>query len=180
MITKRDFERIGGWFKDAAAVVVGNRWSDCLDVPYRMQVDGCCCGLCSALMVAEFYSVRIPEGRIEQFAENSLDGTDTGPLTRFLRASGLSVRVHGEGDARIATIIDALDQDIPVIVSVRPPHYLVVIGYDSTFFYVNDPSPKGNVSGRIARTRFRRIWTREALVVTKRSRLRRARKRPRR
>ncbi len=171
---------MGGWLKDSLAVVTGNRRTECLDVPYRMQVDGYCCGLCSALMVAEFYSVRIPERRVDQFAANSLDGTETGPLTRFLRASGLSVRVHCEGEARIETIIDALDRDIPVIASVRPPHYLVLIGYDSSFFYVNDPSPKGNISGRIERSRFRRIWTREALLVTKRRRVVRTRKARRR
>lgn len=170
MFTKRDFERIGGYIKDAAAVVLGNRQSSSLDVPYRMQMGGYCCGLCSALMVAEFHSVRVPQSRTEQFAANNPDGTETGPLTRFLRENRLSVRVYREGAARVATILEALEAEVPVIVSVKPPHYLVVIGYDSRFFYVNDPSPKGNVSGRIERTRFRRIWTREALIITKRTR----------
>ena len=95
-------------------------------------------------------------------------------MTRFLRASGLRVRVYPEGDARIATIEDALDHDIPVIASVKPPHYLVVIGHDRRFFYVNDPSPKGSLFGRIPRSRFRRIWTREALIATKRQSARRS------
>ena len=87
--------------------------------------------------------------------------------------------MYREGEARVATILEALDAEVPVIVSVKLPHYLVVIGYDSRFFYVNDPSPKGNVSGRIERTRFRRRWTREALVVTRRARMRVASARPR-
>jgi ABC-type bacteriocin/lantibiotic exporter with double-glycine peptidase domain len=172
---KRHLEEIGGRLKEIAAIVAGNRRSICLSVPSLMQVDGHSCGFCSALMVAKFHSVPIPKTRIRHFADKSWDGTSMRQMVHFLQGSGMSVRVHGDGQARVATLLRALDQDIPVIVSVRlkDPHYLVITGYHSRFFYVNDPSPLRNVSGRIRRTEFRRIWTREALIVTRRTRPRR-------
>jgi ABC-type bacteriocin/lantibiotic exporter with double-glycine peptidase domain len=145
---KQDLELITGRIKDAIAMSLGNR-TVCLDVPYLMQVDGHSCGFCSALMIARFYSVRIPQVDIQQFAHASRDGTGTRQMVEFLRRRKLSVRVYEDGEARVATILGALGTDIPVIVSVRPrhPHYLVIIGVDAEFFYVNDPSPHRNLSG---------------------------------
>jgi ABC-type bacteriocin/lantibiotic exporter with double-glycine peptidase domain len=162
---KRKLERIGGWLKAITATFGGNR-GVCLDVPSLIQVDGHSCGFCSALMVTNFYSVRMPQGRVRRFAHASRDGTSTRQMVEFLRGSGLSVRVYEEGEARVKKLLRALDNETPVIVSVRRkyPHYLLMTGYDSRFFYVNDPSPLRNVSGRIQRTEFRRIWTREALM----------------
>lgn len=159
---------MAGRLKASAAHMLRNRGEHCLPVPYRMQVDGHCCGLCSALMVAEYYGFQVEHEQVERFERNNGDGTDTGPMTRFLRASGLSVRVYKEKQARIATLIDALENGIPVIVSVRPPHYLVVVGYDARFFYVNDPFLLLRVSGRLTRQEFRWMWTGEALLVTER------------
>jgi ABC-type bacteriocin/lantibiotic exporter with double-glycine peptidase domain len=170
---KRHLEEIGGRLKKIAAIVAGNRRSVCLPVPSLIQVDGHSCGFCSALMVTNFYSVRISQERLRRFACISRDGTSTRQMVQFLRGGGLSVRVHEDGEAHVATVLQALDKDIPVIVSVRPkhPHYLVITGYDSRFLYVNDPAAHRNVFGRIRRRRFRRIWTREALIVTRRTRL---------
>ena len=141
-----------------------NRGEHCLPVPCRMQVDGYCCGLCSALMVAEYYGVQIEPEQIARFERNNGDGTDTGPMTRFLRAGGLSVRVYKEKEARIATLIDALEVRIPIIVSVRPPHYLVVVGYDAKFFYVNDPFLLFRVSGRLVAANFDRCGLAKQVV----------------
>jgi ABC-type bacteriocin/lantibiotic exporter with double-glycine peptidase domain len=167
---KRTLEPKAGKLKRLATAVRGNPECGCINVPYRVQLDRRLCGLNSALMVAEHHLINIRDEVIQRFDANSANGTDTGPMTRFLRANGMSVRVFRHGEARIANLTAAIDDNIPVIVSVRPPHYLVLVSYDESFFYVNDPSLVGNVSGRIARAQFRRIWTREALVVTKKRR----------
>ena len=169
---KRNLERIGGRLKTIAAILAGNR-SACLDIPVLIQVDGHSCGFCSALMITNFYSVRMPQERMRRFAHTSRDGTSTRQMVEFLRGSGLSVRAYEDGEARVKILLRALDKHMPVIVSVRPkdPHYLVIAGYDSRFFHVKDPSPLRNISGRIRRTEFRRIWTREALIVKRRGHL---------
>lgn len=117
-------------------------------------------------MVAEYHGATIPAARVRRFAKQSEseDGTETESMVRFLRANGMIVRCYPEGSASIATIIGALQAELPVIVSVTE-HYLVVSGYDRRYFYVNDPSPIRALSGRVSRTAFRRKWTREALIV---------------
>jgi ABC-type bacteriocin/lantibiotic exporter with double-glycine peptidase domain len=191
MITKRRFEQIVGAAKDVAATVaeklspVRRRLGEkrvMLDVPNRSQMDKYSCGLCSALMVAEFHGVRIRPPRINRFDEKHTDGTTAGPLVRFCRQNGFSVREFSDGDARISTITAALDAGIPPIVSITLPptlfrqeeteHYLVVRGYDSKFFYVNDPSAVSNIRGYVPRARFRRVWRRDALLLKRRTRLR--------
>lgn len=137
-----------------------------LDVPSRMQMDGYCCGLCSARMVAEYHGIHISHSRVERFARQNRDGTDTKPMIAFLRANGFRVRRYAEGEAPVATLIDALDRELPVIVSI-PEHYLVVIGYSRSFLYVHDPSALSHVTNTVLRSDFRRRWTREALIVTR-------------
>lgn len=168
MLTKHHLEKLGGHFKRLIASLPRLRREPTvfLDVPSRMQMDGYCCGLCSARMVAEFHGVHVPHARVERFGKQNPEGTDTKPMVAFLRANGMTVRRYCDGEARIATLLEALDRELPVIVSV-PEHYLVVIGYDRNFLYVNDPSALRNPLGRIARPAFRRRWTREALIVTR-------------
>jgi len=175
-----------GRAKDLAATFRGV----CLDVPNRTQIDSYSCGLCSALMVADFYSIRVPQARISRFDEKHRDGTTAGPLTRFLRGNGLSVRSYSDGRGRFATIINAIDAGMPVIVSVTllknlfrredGEHYIVVCGYDSEYFLVSDPSLVRSLRGRVRRSRFRTMWNRDALVVSKRPRSQRTRIRGRR
>lgn len=168
MSLKHQLERIGGTLKHAVASVrrLAHRPTVLLDVPARMQMDGYCCGLCSARMVAEYHGVHISHAKVERFAKQNPDGTDTTPMVAFLRANGFSVRKYPDGEARIATLIDALDRDLPVIVSI-PEHYLVVIGYSRSFFYVHDPYAISHPTNTVSRSDFRRRWTREALIVTR-------------
>lgn len=168
MSLKHRLERIGGALKHALASVrrIGHDPTVLLDVPTRMQMDGYCCGLCSARMVAEYRGIYISHSRVERFARQNPDGTDTKPMLAFLRANGLSVRKYADGEARIATLIDALDRELPVIVSI-PEHYLVVIGYSRSFLYVHDPSALSHPTNTVLRSAFRRRWTREALIVTR-------------
>jgi len=167
MLKKDHFERLGGHAKRLIAALTFSR-SDGglqLSVPSRMQVDGYCCGLCSARMVAEYHGATIPAARVRRFAKQNPDGTETGAMVRFLRTNGMIVRRFSEGTAKIATILDAILSGWPVIVSV-PEHYLVVTGYDRKHFYVNDPALLRSLSGRVSRSAFRRDWTREALIIT--------------
>jgi ABC-type bacteriocin/lantibiotic exporter with double-glycine peptidase domain len=168
MSLKHHFERIGGALKHAVGSVrrLAHQPTVLLDVPARMQMDGYCCGLCSARMVAEYHGVYITHSRVERFAKQNRDGTDTKPMVAFLRANGFSVRRYAEGEARIATLIDALKRELPVIVSI-PEHYLVVIGYSRSYFYVHDPSVLSHPTNTVLRSDFRRRWTREALIVTR-------------
>jgi len=166
MSLKHHLERIGGKLKHALASVrrISHGPTVLLDVPARMQMDGYCCGLCSARMVAEYHGVYMPRARVERFAKANPDGTETKEMVAFLRANGMSVRKYADGEANIATLTDALDRELPVIVSV-PEHYLVLIGYSRNYFYFHDPSPIRQ--NTVLRSRFRRRWTREALIVTR-------------
>ena len=87
-------------------------------------------------------------------------------MIAFLRANGLSVRRYAEGEARVATLIDALDRGLPIIVSI-PEHYLVIIGYSRSFLYMHDPSALSHPTNTVLRSDFRRRWTQEALIVTR-------------
>ena len=168
MSLKHHLERIGGALKHAVASVrrIAHQPTVLLDVPSRMQMDGYCCGLCSVRMVAEYHGVYISHSRVERFAKQNPDGTNTKPMVAFLRANGFTVRKYADGEARIATLIDALDRELPVIVSI-PEHYLVVVGYSRSFLYVHDPSALSHPTNTVLRSTFRRRWTREALIVTR-------------
>ena len=168
MLTKHHLEKLGGNFKGGIAALARFRCEPTvlLHVPRLMQMDGYSCGLQSARMVAEFHGVEISHSRVERFAKQNRDGTETNPMVAFLRANGMTVRQYCEGEARIATILDALDKGLPIIVSV-PEHYLVVNGYDRNSLYVIDPSPHRMPLSIIKRPAFRRMWTREALIVTR-------------
>ena len=170
MSTKRNLERIAGRLKASAAHILRNRGEHCL--PGALPHAG------GRLLL---WPLLGPDGRgvptapklsrntSSGFERNNWDGTDTGPITRFLRASGLSVRVYKEKQARIATLIDALEGGIPVIVSIRPPHYLVVsLATTPSFSTSMTRFSTLRVSGRLTRQEFRRMWTREALLVTER------------
>jgi len=167
MALKHHFERIGGIMKNAIASVrrITHKPTVLLGVPSRMQMDGYCCGVCSARMVAEYHGVYIDHTQVEQFAKQSTEGTDTKPMLSFLRANKLSVQKYDEGKARIATLIDALNQSLPIIVSI-PGHYFVLIGYSSKYFYVHDPSAFMHPTNTVLRSKFTQSWTREALIVT--------------
>ena len=103
MSLKNHLERLGGTLKHGAATMrrLTHRPIVLLDVPSRMQMDGYCCGLCSARMVAEFHGIHIPHAKVEQFAGENRDGTNTEPMTAFLRANGLRVRTYAEGEAHV-------------------------------------------------------------------------------
>ncbi|MFM7514022.1 MAG: glycoside hydrolase family protein [Cyanobium sp.] len=136
-----------------AAAAPSSRFSNPLKVPYNDQLrmaDGQGwreCFSASSAMLAMFWGKEPNENVYDQLRARYGDSTDAEAQLGALRSLGLEA--HYQTDGTVALLKEEIDAGRPVAVGwlcdgpVSAPsgggHWIVIIGYDATGFFVNDP-----------------------------------------
>jgi predicted double-glycine peptidase len=144
-----------------------------VELPDVRQPDGFSCGASALMAVCRYYGVG--PGTIDAFkaelGTNPERGTDYRAMVDFARRLGLDARaIAGLDPDRLEAAVAA---GHPVIVSIqayaadpevyRNPrsnedgHFVIVIGFDATNYYVEDPSLEGH-RGFLRKAEFLRRW----------------------
>jgi uncharacterized protein YvpB len=160
-----------------------------ISVPYWGQTDTYYCGPACLQMVFDYYGEAIPQREIAEVARtaSAAGGTYTDDLRRAAHFSNMSTSMGSEMPENITgyslrklgysafewngMTIDQLkaliDQDYPIIALMYTVpegfgHFRVVIGYDDTYIYTNDPWHFGGGYGgpnyRLNYTQFNELW----------------------
>jgi HK97 family phage portal protein len=156
-------KRAGDWIIKSASPIR-------IQLPDLRQDTDYSCGASAMMAVCEYFGVG-PESEDayrEALGTNPAEGTSVPRIVAFATAQGLAVEAH-EG-MTLADLERHVDQGRPVIVLLQAwgdtgdsyaddtnGHYVIVIGYDNQYIYVEDPSLKGS-RGRLTRNDFERRW----------------------
>src|SRR5262252_1900448 len=149
-----------------------------VEVPDVRQHDSYSCGAAAAMSVGRYFGVG-PESITEWKSlldTDKRDGTDVVPLVAYLRSLGLGVRAgtgmtlddlkrHTSAGLPVIVAVQDWGPSVPTPSSVSNGHYLVVIGVDHGYVFVQDPAvhpPAGGIQapGRkmIEEDRFDSLW----------------------
>ncbi len=145
-----------------------------LNVPHIRQSHKTTCGATALAMVLNYWKIMDSEEVVwlscKSQRPNSTDEyTTTKNLVNYSKRSHNFDVIHDTSsvalNSKIATLIDYLDQGLPIIVCQRVSrnsiwgHYRVVIGYDHNNFFVNDPLDDYPCKG-ISFKDFNKLWGR--------------------
>lgn len=103
-------------------------------VPTVLQMEATECGAASLAMVLAHYGRVVPLDQLRQACGVSRDGATAKNITQAARAYGLDIKVFRREPERLKTM------NFPLIIHWRFYHFLVVEGYDSKGWFINDPA----------------------------------------
>lgn len=158
-----------------------------ISVPYWGQVNGYYCGPACLQMVFDYYGELIPQNEIAEAARTTSGVTYGDELRRAAHFSNLSTSMGTEmpinitgytlrklgyaafewGGMTIDQLKALIEQDYPIIalmftVPQGYGHFRVVIGYDDTYIYTNDPWTFGGGYGgpnyKLNYSEFDQLW----------------------
>lgn len=160
-----------------------------IDVPFRGQTNGYYCGPACLQMIFSYYGAIISQIEVAEVARtaSAAGGTYTDDLRRAAHFSNVSTSMGGEmlenitgytlrklgyaafemSGITIGQLKTLIDQDYPVnALMLTVPggfgHFRVVIGYDDTYIYTNDPWTFGGGFGgpnyKLTYAQFDELW----------------------
>jgi ABC-type bacteriocin/lantibiotic exporter with double-glycine peptidase domain len=130
--------------------------------PRTLQMDNYTCAPCCVLMVLRHFGRRATLGSVKGALGTDEDGTYTGPMVTYLRRRGL---VASSRRMRVRDLEVALARGAVVIATVDGDHVAVVHGIDQRHVHLADPAFNRSIFRRVPRSRFRKRWDHEGIVV---------------
>lgn len=127
-----------------------------------LQMDNHTCAPCCVLMVLRHFGRRATLGSVKRALGTDEDGTHTGPMVTYLRKRGLVASSRGMG---VRDLEAAMAKGAVVIATVDGDHVVVAFGINRRHVHLADPAFNRSIFTRIPRSRFRRRWDHEGIVV---------------
>lgn len=131
--------------------------------PRVPQLTSFTCAPCSVAAILEHYNRPASYSAIKLALRTDRDGTDAGPILRYLRRRGFVARPRCA--MRMRDLEEALREGAVVLVYLDRDHIGVVYAMHRNYVYLADPSIVRCPSRRITRQQFRHRWDRDGIIA---------------